>query len=511
MQLNKENATKQISLTLFLSVVAMAINYMISFILTPYITTNMGAEAFGFVSLAKTISNYGIIATGCLNAFAARYITIAYHKDDIIKANTYFSSVVFANLGLLIITMLFEIFFICKLQVFIKIPTDLLYDVKVLFALDITNYMMLALTNTFTVAAYIKNKLGSVEINNIIAYLTQVVVLIVLYKFFPIRVYYVGIGLFISTLILFILNTKLAKKYTPDLYAKKEMFSWDAVKKLVVSGVWNSINSVGNLLNSGLDLWVSNLMLSALEMGNLSIVKTVSTILSSLEQLLSRPFQPYLLKYYSKRDLDGVVRVFKFEIMFSGYFSSIIFAGLLTFGTIYYKLWTPTQDNLLLYNITVVTAIGFLFEGIVQPLFYTYTLTLKNKIPCYVTIGSGILNVIGMYVLLRYTNLGLYAVVGTTTALGFITFLVFTPLYSSHCLEIKWSVFYPCILRVLGAAAIITIVLRLLFLNIMPSTWFGLIISALFAFIIGIPIFIFTVLRKEDRVLIKNKLKNIRM
>ena len=47
----------------------------------------------------------------------------------------------------------------------------------------------------------------------------------------------------------------------------------EAVKKLVLSGIWNSINSVGNLLNSGLDLWISNLMLSALEMGNLSIVK----------------------------------------------------------------------------------------------------------------------------------------------------------------------------------------------------------------------------------------------
>lgn len=48
MRMNKENATKQISFTLILSIVAMAINYMISFVLTPYITTNMGAEAFGF-------------------------------------------------------------------------------------------------------------------------------------------------------------------------------------------------------------------------------------------------------------------------------------------------------------------------------------------------------------------------------------------------------------------------------------------------------------------------------
>lgn len=510
MRMNKENATKQISFTLILSIVAMAINYMISFVLTPYITTNMGAEAFGFVSLAKTIANYGIIATGCLNAFAARYITIAYHKDDIEKANTYFSSVVIANIGLLLITIIFEVFFIYNIQVFIKIPTNLVSDVKVLFALDITNYMLLALANTFTVSAYIKNKLGSVETNNVITYLTQVIVLIVLYKFLPIRVSYVGVGLIISTLVLFVLNIRLSKKYTPELKVKKEIFSWRAVKKLVLSGIWNSINSVGNLLNSGLDLWVSNLMLSALEMGNLSIVKTVSTILSSLEQLLSRPFQPYLLKKYSNGDSKGVAQILNFEIMFSGYFSSMIFAGLITFGSLYYKLWTPTQDSMLLYGITVVTVVGFLFEGIVQPLFYTYTLTLKNRIPCYVTIGSGILNVIGMYVLLKYTNLGLYAVVGTTTVLGFITFMIFTPIYSAHCLGLKWNVFYLGIFRVLSAAVVITLVLKTLFMNFMPSTWIGLIVSSLCSCIIGVPIFMFIVLDKENRNLAINKLKKFR-
>lgn len=506
MKRNKENATRQISVTLFLSVVAMATNYMISFVLTPFITTNMGAEAFGFVSLAKTISNYGIIATGCLNAFAARYITIAYHKNEVKKANTYFSSVVIANVCLLLITIICEFLFIYKLQVFIRIPKELIFDVKVLFALDITNYMMLALANTFTVSAFIKNKLDSVEVINLITYVTQVIVLVILYSFFPMRIYYVGIGLVASTVTLFALNIRLCKKYTPDLKVRTEMFSWSAVKKLIVSGVWNSINSVGNLLNSGLDLWMSNLMLSAIDMGNLSIVKTVSTILSSLEQLLSRPFQPYLLKRYSAGDTDGVVQIFNFQILFSGYFSSMIFAGLINFGAIYYKLWTPAQDNILLYKITIVTVIGFLLEGIVQPLFYTYTLTLRNKIPCYVTIGSGLLNIIGMYLLLKYTNLGLYAVVGTTTVLGFITFFVFTPLYSTHCLGIKWSVFYPSILRVLCAAAVITVVLRWIFINHMPSTWIGLIFAAMSSCVLGVPIFALIVLNRKNMALLKNKI-----
>ncbi len=504
------STTKRISATLIISVLAMIINYAISFALTPYITTHIGTEAYGFVSLAKTVSNYGIIITGCLNAFASRYITISYHKGNLEKANCYFSSVVIANIGLVFVMVIVEIFFIWKIEWFIRIPQNLLTDVKILFALDIINYMLLALANTFVASAYIKNRLDKIEIIKLIAYFGEALALVAFYKFFSPNIYYVGIALLVSTIVLGTGNFILARKLTPELKVSQKNFSWGAVKDLVISGIWNSVNSVGNLLNSGLDLWVSNLMLSATSMGELSIVKTVSTILSTLEQLISRPFQPYLLKEYSKKNSVGLIKIFNFEIKFSGYISSMICAGLLCFGKVYYKLWTPTQNIDLLYGITVVTAIGFLFEGIVQPLFYTYTLTLKNKIPCYVTIASGFLNVLGMYFLLKYTHLQLYAVVGTTTVLGFITFCIFTPLYTSHCLEVKWNVFYFSIIRVIISAGITTVVLRVIFKKHMPASWMGLAGAAIISCVIGIFVFIIVVLNKNELELLKSQISRFK-
>jgi O-antigen/teichoic acid export membrane protein len=498
MKNGRDSATKRISATLLISVMAMAINYIISFLLTPYITTNVGTEAYGFVTLAKTISNYGIIITGCLNAYAARYITISYHEGNVKKANQYYSSVVLANFGLLIAVILFEVFFIWKLELFVRIPTELVTDVKILFALDITNYMLLAVANTFTASAYIKNRLDRVELIKLISYLTEAFILLLLFRFLSPKIFYVGIGLVISTCVLGLCNFRLTRKYTPELKIDGKSFSWMAVKDLVVSGIWNSINSVGNLLNSGLDLWVSNLMLSAVSMGELSIVKTVSTIFSTLEQLMSRPFQPYLLKRYSEKDIEGVVKVLKLEIKFSGYIVNMVCAGFIVFGSAYYKLWTPNQNIELLYGITIVTIVGFLFEGIAQPLFYTYTLTLKNKIPCYVTILSGLLNVLGMYVLLKYTRLELYAVVGTTTVLEFGTFMIFTPLYSAHCLGVKWSTFYPSMLRVIAAEVVIIGALRVVFNNYLPSSWLGLILCALVCCLIGLPIHVLVTFNRSE-------------
>lgn len=45
---------------------------------------------------------------------------------------------------------------------------------------------------------------------------------------------------------------------------------------------WNSINNFGNSLNSGLDILVSNLMLTGLDMGLISIAKMISSVVVAL-------------------------------------------------------------------------------------------------------------------------------------------------------------------------------------------------------------------------------------
>ena len=85
---------------------------------------------------------------------------------------------------------------------------------------------------------------------------------------------------------------------TPELKVERKLFSVDAVKKLVGNGIWNSINSLGITLNSGLDLLVTNLLLTNLQMGQIAITKTIPSILSSLEEMLCKPLKPLLLKRY---------------------------------------------------------------------------------------------------------------------------------------------------------------------------------------------------------------------
>lgn len=489
---------QQFTKTLLFSLIAMGMNYGISLVLTPYITETLGAEAYGFVSLAKTVSNYGIILTTCLNSYAARYIVLAYHKNNLVQANKYYSSVILANAGLLLIVMLGSVLFIWKLQHFFVIPDHMLFDVRLLFTTDILNFMLLSTVNMFSVYAAVNDKLHKTHIARIFGYLSEAAILVILFMFFAPKIYYVGIALLLSTVVLGMMYYVEAKRELPELQVRLCDFSGTAVKKLVGSGIWNSINSVGNLLNSGLDLWLSNLLLSATATGQISVVKTLATIFSTLCQLLATPLQPTLLKHYSKKNTSGVVSTLIVSMKINGFFAMLLFAGFGAFGTMYYELWLPTQDAGLLYQLTMITFAGSLMEGVAFPLFYVYTLTLKNKLPCVVTVLSGLINVGGMFAMITIFNTGVYAVVLTTTVLGWITYFVFTPLYAAKCLGCVPKLFYKAIGQTAFAGIFMTVSVFALSSLGSNASWMTLLLLAAASIVICIPIYILTAFNKQE-------------
>ena len=95
----------------------------------------------------------------------------------------------------------------------------------------------------------------------------------------------------------------------------------------------------------------------------------------------------------------------------------------------------------------MAAVINYVTYLISRTIYYVSTLTLKNKIPCFVTIGGGFLNVMAMYFLLKYTNLGEFAVVSTTTVIMVGINLFFNPIYAAKCLSIKAGFFYRIIFR----------------------------------------------------------------
>lgn len=352
---------------------------------------------------------------------------------------------------------------------------------------------MTTVSTVFVSAAYVKDKLEVYNAIKALGYFIQGASLVISFMMLNTKVWYVGLALCLTSLTILIGTRWMTAKYLPEAKISLQDFSTDSFKTLTKNGIWNSVNSLGNALNSGLDILITNLMLTVIGMGQISVAKTISGLVASFYSVLGTPFQPTLLKHYSDENKPALLSVFKESMQWCGIVTNVVFAGFVAVGLQFLNLWIPKQDTNLIYILCILALLPCLSEGCVYPLYYIYALTVKNKIPCFVTIIGGLINIGSMYLLIRFTNLGLYAVLITTAIIMNFINLVTNPLYMSRCLKVKYSTFYPQIIRNILSCGVATGVLFFIS-KLLPSTtgWISLIIRILLlgiiAFLVQLPI-----------------------
>ena len=138
---------KRFAINGFAQVFAFLVSIGITFFLTPYIVARLGAAAYGFVGLASNFVSYAQIITIALNSMAGRFITISVHKNQIEDARKYFSSVFFSNIILVLFINCIAIGVLYKLEYIVKIPEELIGDVKLLFGCIFLNFFISIIFN----------------------------------------------------------------------------------------------------------------------------------------------------------------------------------------------------------------------------------------------------------------------------------------------------------------------------------------------------------------------------
>lgn len=493
--------------TMLVTGLAYVVNYGITLVLTPFITNTVGTEAYGFVTLAKQFAQYATIVTTALNTYSARYIGLAYHKNDLRQANVYFASVFWGDILLGSAIFLVMLAFILCMEFLLTIPPALVTDVKILFLLSFLGFWVTTVCSVFGSAGYVRDRMDLRGIFKTLSYISDALALVIAYVLFPAKILYVGIGTLIAALVVAGSDIGISRKYLPMLTVDRRNFSFQAVKRLVMDGFWASFNLVGDLLNNGLDLVVCNQMLSSLAMGQLAIAKTMNTIVQSLYTIVDQAFIPRFLKCYAGGDQKKLLEELKISMKVSGLLANITFAGFFALGLAFYRLWIPGEDIDLIYWLTVVTIMTCIPNGAIHPLYYIYALTLTQKIPCYVTVAGGLFNVAGMYVLIKYAGMGVYAVAWTTVAVMSVINFVTNPLYMAHVLKLPARTFYPDILRNVLSCGALVLVYKGLSMLYTPSGWITLILIGCVYAVIGVPLHLLIVCNRWQRTALVNAVR----
>ena len=501
---------RQFAINMIAQVVGFVVNLGISFLLTPFIVQNVGSEAYGFVGLANNFVGYAQVITVALNSMASRFITIKIHENDTEGSNRYFTSVVIANLVTALVLSIPSVLIILNLNKIVNVSDAILIDVQWLWAFIFLNFLVNIISSTYSVATFVRNKLYLSSIQGIISNLLRVGVLIVAFSFFVPAVWYVGAAVVIATLYLYVWNVYYTKKLLPEIKVKYQYFDVSVIKTLLSSGIWNSFTKLSSILSTGLDLLISNLYVSSAAMGVLSVAKTVPTAILTLFGTLASVYAPQLTISYAKKDYEDMKNQLLGSIKFLGMFACIPVAGLFAYGEIFYKLWIPSQDANLLYILTILSCIEFMFVLPLEGLWNLFTATNKVKQTSIYMFANSIVTIVIVLVALQFTdddNLKLYIIAGTSTAFSVFRSLVFLPIYGAHCLNIKWTAFYPSILKntlsVVVASAFAVLLRNVL--NI--DGWLMLIVAGALTSVFALAFNFTVLLNKEERRAIMNRVR----
>ena len=489
-----KRSRRVIALNMFWLLLSLCINYLMNFLITPYVTNNIGVEAYGFVALANTFISYvDILAVG-LNAFAGRFIAMAYYQKKLEKANRYFSSTILADLILACVLLAGGTVAIVRLDRMLQIPQELTADVKLLFFIVLMRYLLTLLRTAFDAAAFISERIDLAEKLQSAAYLLQAGLLLALCLLLQPHVWYVGLAAAVGALLLLAGNLRLCHKLTPELQFHVKDFSPHAVWEVLSTGSWTALNNLGNLLNSGLDLLITNLMLNATVMGQISVAKSLETIVSGMIMKISTVFRPRCLRLYAEDKMEELTGLLKISMRCTGGFCNLVVMGFFVCGHDFMALWLPGQNTDFLFRAGLIVLLSDIATGAVQPLYYVYTLTQKLRLPCCVTILMGTANVLSMYILLRYTSVGAYAVLLTTLVISVVHF-VDAPLYAAHCLHLPLHTFYPTLVCN-GASLAAGFAAAEMLRRILPAagSWGALMFKALTAATVLLPIVVLILL-----------------
>ena len=493
---------KRLIINLISNIISFIIQLGISFILTPIITEKVGDAAYGFIGLANNFVSYATIFTVIINSMASRFITLELNKKKLSEANKYFSSVLIMDLIMSLIIGIISFFLILNLEYILNIPEKLIFDVKLTFFIAFINLILSIMNTVFSIACFAKNRLDLSAIVNIVANLVKGIFLVVVFSIFSPKIYYILIAAVIYSIILIIANMKLTKKIASEL--KYSFNNWDknSVLQLIKSGIWNSINSLGKILLTGLDLLIANIFIGADAMGLISISKTVPSTIENLLSTISNIFSPQFIIYYSKHKIRELVKEVNFAMKLIAFIMIIPISGFLIFGIEFFTLWLPSksmEEIISIQILSVLALLPYIISISNYPLFLLDTTTNNLKRPVIVTLFISILSTITTLLLLMNTKLGIYAVAGVSSIYWGIKVFFFNTINAAKNLRIKWYSFYFQYFQNLFCFIIIFILFYIFKRFIEINSWLALGVNASIFALFGYIVAFCILFRKSEK------------
>lgn len=480
--------------------------FIISFVLTPIVLQKLGDEAYGFVGLVNNFVSYVAIVTAALNAMASRFITVSYHEGKSDDTEEYFSSVFFSNCIMAAAVLVGSVFLAANIDRLVSVAPEFVYDLRITVLLAFLNAGVSLLTVVFGVAAFIKNELFLNSIGQLLGSVLRVIFLFVLFWAVSPHMWYFSVAGLVATISTGVVQIILTRRLLPELRLSPSRFNFQKVLKLLRVGVWNSLQNINNLIQTGLDLLIANIFAGGAAMGLLSIAKTVPQALTSLSGSIANLFYPKMAEAYAQGNKVELVNRFDFAMRFTAAFLIVPLAGFIGFGPSFYSLWLPGRTAAELSEIqllSVLTVVTLIASALVEPLYYANTLTTEVKGSVLIAFGFSLLTLAIEFPLILFTSLDrLVVIAGVSSILMFVRHSLVQPFYCAVVIGVRKRTFFKPLIREIVVLVVLWLGYAFVDQIGICTTWASLVGIALPAAFLGYIFEMYALFGKEERMII---------
>lgn len=491
---------KRLLINLIATAIAFAVQFGVNFILTPYIVNSLGSEAYSYIPIATNFVGYANIVSVAVYSMTSRFVSVEYNKGRPDRAEVFFNSALVSNLVVSLALLIPSILVTLNIKHIINVPDNLLPDVELTFGFAFANMLLTLATSAFGSVYYVTNRLDINAKRNIEGNVLRAVVLIALFSLLPAKIYFLNATVLLVGVYLVSANFYYTHKLMPDIHPDLRKSTWNAIKEMLSSGIWNSFNQASNIMLTTLDLFLANLFAGSVATGQYSVSKTVPNFILSVITMLVGVFVPQLTIYYAKQQKERLTSALSYSIRSMGFLCSFPIGFLLVFGKDFFHLWVPSQDADMLHWLSVLTLIPLAISCCTEVVYNIFTVTNKLRTPAVVLFILGIVNTVAAIVLMKTTSMGIWAVPVVALVISIIRNLVFTPIYASRCLHMSVSLVYAPIVR--GMVCTVAMTLVCLCYRVIvhgTGTWFTFLVAAVICSCIAGAANIMVIFDKDER------------
>lgn len=422
------------------------VSVLINLWLTPYLINNMGVEIYGLVPLAITITSYLDLFTLSITGAIGRYLTIDLAKNDDLNADITFNSA-FWGFIILLIFLIPGVVALSYYSPFIfNIPKGQESSTRILFFLVSSAFVISAVQSIFAVSLWANYRFELKNIILVVGALFRVGTIIICFSFISQQIYFVGLGMFVASIITLLGNVHYWSKLTSQLTLSLKKFKLPLAWEMMNMGWWLSLNQLGLHLFVGSDLVLVNLLLGPVMTGIYGTIVIFPTMLRTLSSLIVSVISPVIMRNYGIGNKEGVLKVSTKSIEYLFLFLSFPIGLICGFSKPILSIWINAKfsENWLLLVILVIHLPFTLSISPLSPIIDAYKAV---KLQGLATLFLGFFNILFAFSLIEIFGFGIWGITIAFLLTLTIKNLIFYPLYVVNIMQEKWYLFYLPIIK----------------------------------------------------------------